>query len=79
MIDDREKWERLERWELEQTRREPVNVEQNLRLMEAMYLHARAMGTLAGGDPLDGIDVKIKLAKALSRVQPPPGLDRQGP
>jgi hypothetical protein len=63
MISDTAAWTR---WENEQCRREPVDLARNLRLFEAMYQEAQAMGVLARIYPLDGIEVKIGLARALN-------------
>ena len=38
----------------------------NLRIMEALYQEARLLGILPLRDPLDGIDVDIRLAAALN-------------
>ncbi len=41
----------------------------NLRIYEALYQEAVRLGVLPGDDPLEGIEVKIKLAKALNSVR----------
>lgn len=38
---------------------------ENLRLVEALYEEARALGVFPPADPLDGIETDIGLAKAL--------------
>ena len=38
----------------------------NLRIMEALYQEARLLGILPLRDPLDGIDVDIRLAAVLN-------------
>jgi hypothetical protein len=38
----------------------------NLRIFEALYQEARLLGILPLRDPLDGIDVDIRLAAALN-------------
>ena len=39
---------------------------QNLRLFEALYREAKQLGSLPLKDPLEGIDVDIRLAKAVN-------------
>ena len=63
MIRDREY---LERWELEYTRKEPSGYLQNLEIFEALWEEARALGVVPLKDPLEGIETKIFLAKALN-------------
>jgi hypothetical protein len=50
---------------------EKVNVEQNLRILDALYEEALMLGALPPKDPLDGIEVKIRVAKAVNHVQGP--------
>ncbi len=69
MIRDTEFWEA---WKTEQIRREPVDFQRNLRIAEAMYQHARALGAFPLDDPLEGLDVKIRVAKALNVRLPVP-------
>jgi hypothetical protein len=59
----------LEAFEREQSRKEPPDYRRNLRLYEAMYEHARRLGVLPPADPLEGIEHKIHLAKALNSVR----------
>lgn len=63
MIKDAALWEK---WELEYMRSEPADFERNLRLVEWMYEHARALGALDAGDPLDGIETKIRMAAVVN-------------
>lgn len=75
MIRNRAYWEE---WKKERIRNEPVDVERNFVIMAAMYDHARALGVFPLADPLEGLDVRIKLAKAVN-VSLPARKDRQGP
>ena len=59
----------VEAFEREYQRRQPHDYRQNLRIAEALYAEARALGVLPLKDPLDGIEVKIRLAKALNAVK----------
>ncbi len=63
MIKDTEAWQA---WEREQVRNTPVDFEQNARILDAMYEQARAMGLFPLADPLEGLDAKIKFAKAIN-------------
>ncbi len=69
VIRDTEFWEA---WEKEQIRREPVDYARNLRIADAMYEQARARGVLPLSDPLEGLDDKIRVAKALNVRLPTP-------
>ncbi len=64
--------ELVEAFERELQRRQPLDYQQNLRIAEALYEEARALGVLPMKDPLDGIEVKIRLAKALNSVKEAP-------
>lgn len=43
--------------------RQPVDVEVNRRLFEALYLEAMEFGALPPADPLEGIDVDVSIAR----------------
>ena len=64
----------IEAFEREYQRRQPHDYQQNLRIAEALYEEACALGVFPLNDPLDGIEVDIRLAKALNAVKevPPP-------
>ena len=53
-------------WEDEYLRKEPVDYARNVALIESMYEHARKLGVFPPADPLEGIEVKIRLAQALN-------------
>jgi hypothetical protein len=61
----------VDRFEDELIASEPVDYERNLRLFEAMWLQARAAGVIPGPDPLEGIDLKIRLLELLNAVRRP--------
>jgi len=63
MIRNKELWEK---WEKEQIKKEPLNFKANLALLDALYTHARALGAFPPPDPLQGIDCKIQMARALN-------------
>ena len=72
MIKDIALWEA---WERERQRSEPPDYERNCAIFEAMYEHARSFDTFRRSEPLEGIDVKIRIAQALN-VRRPAGKDR---
>lgn len=63
MIRNRSRWEEWERsWIADQ----PSDFDANLRMLEAMYAHARELGAFPPEDPLAGIEVDIRVARALN-------------
>ena len=63
MIRNRKLWEK---WESEYRRKEAVDFLQNLRLLEGLYEEARCLGVLPLRDPWEGLEVKIRIAKAIN-------------
>ncbi len=53
-------------FEAELARREPLDHRRNLAVFEALFREARALGVLPGIDLLEGLDVDIRLARALN-------------
>jgi hypothetical protein len=49
-------------------RRRPQNLKQNWKLLEAMYREASTLGAFPPRDPLDGLDLDIRIAKAINSV-----------
>ncbi len=58
--------EQFTKWETEWLRDHPLDLDARFRLMEAMIEHARALGVFPPPDPLEGIDVDIRIARALN-------------
>ncbi|MEK6525506.1 MAG: hypothetical protein AABZ22_01400 [Nitrospirota bacterium] len=56
----------VDAFERELVRREAPNYFQNLKIVEALYNEARALGVLPPADPLDGIEVDVHLASVLN-------------
>jgi hypothetical protein len=52
-------------------RRQPQNLIKNWKLLEAMYREAAALGAFPPRDPLDGLDLDIRIAKAINSVPKP--------
>lgn len=67
MITDISYWNR---WEENFQRSTPVNVEENFRLMDAMYLEAHQLGLIPRLNPLEGLDSVILYAKAINVPSP---------
>jgi hypothetical protein len=61
--------EKFQAFEAARIRAEKVDVEQNLRILDALYEEALMLGALPPKDPLEGIEVKIRVAKAVNNVQ----------
>ena len=64
----------LEAFEKEQIRQKKADYHENLKIFEALYQEAQALGIFPLEDPLEGIEVDIRLAKALN-VRTPSGKD----
>ena len=47
---------------------QPVNIEQNFKIVEGLYREAISLGILPLKDPLDGIENDIKLARVINSV-----------
>ena len=73
----RKRHPRVDAFEDEMARSSPPDVAANRRLFEAMYRHAVSLGVFPLRDPLEGIDVDVRLAKALN-VRTTPRPDRAG-
>lgn len=72
MIKDVAFWEA---WEREGPLREHLTPEQAFQLADAMYEYAKSLGLFPPADPLEGIETKIAMARALN-VQSTPGTNR---
>ena len=63
MIKDAAFWEA---WEKEGPLREHFTPEQAFKLADAMYEYAKSLGVFPPADPLEGIETKIAVARALN-------------
>lgn len=63
MIKDRAYWEA---WEMQGPLREPLTPEQAFALCDAMYEYARSLGVFPSADPLEGLEAKIAMARAVN-------------
>lgn len=60
--------ERLRRFRKEQIRRERPDYYKNLKIFEALYREAQMLGVFDRCDPLEGIEVRIRMARVLNSV-----------
>jgi len=58
----------LEKLERAWIKKEPINITRNFKLFEAMYEEARALGIFPPKDPLEGIEIDIKIAKVVNAI-----------
>ena len=56
----------VEAFERSQSRLERPDFTRNLKLVEALYREACLLGTLPLKDPLEGIDVDVRLARVIN-------------
>ena len=49
-------------------RKEKVDFRRNLRIVEALYKEAVALGVMPPKDPLEGVDVDLRIAKVVNCV-----------
>jgi hypothetical protein len=61
----------VQAFERDLSRRTPVDYLANLRIVEALYEEARSLNLWPSADPLAGIEVDLRLARALN-VRPTP-------
>jgi hypothetical protein len=62
----------LDRFERELRRLQKPDLAKNFKIVEALYDEAVAVGAIPLKDPLDGIEVDIKIAKAVNSVSKAP-------
>ena len=65
----------VQQFEDAQVRSQPPDYFRSLRIFEALYAEARALGALPARDPLEGIEVDIRVAEVM-RVHSLAGEDR---
>jgi len=61
--------EKLRAFEAARIRAEKVDVEQNLRILDALFEEARMLGAFPPKDPLEGIEVKIRMAHVFNGIK----------
>lgn len=70
---------RLEAFEKERVRRHPPDYFRSLRLYEALYEEARALGVLPTDDPMEAAAVDIRRTRAFHHVRKAAGPDCNHP
>jgi hypothetical protein len=55
-----------EKWERETQLRQPADFRANLRLLEAMYEEARALGVMSVPPALEGLESRLRLGRVLN-------------
>ena len=63
MIKDVQAWEK---WEKEQRKNDPIDLALNLKILDSMFESARHFHLFPSPDPLEGVDLKIYLARVLN-------------
>ena len=58
----------LAQFEKEMIKNEPLDYRRSLKIFEGMWLEGKAMGVLPLKDPLEGIEVDIRIARMLNDV-----------
>ena len=58
--------ELLERFEYKQLKKETLSYRDALKIYESMWLEAKALGILPLKNPMDGIEVKIRISRILN-------------
>jgi hypothetical protein len=58
----------FQKFEMELVKREKVDIERNFRVVDALYKEAVTLGIMPLKNPLDGIEVDLKIAKVINSV-----------
>jgi hypothetical protein len=61
-------YEKLNNFEKELLRKTPVNIKENFQIMESLYNEAKILGIFPLKNPLEGIEIDIKIAKVVNSV-----------
>ena len=59
-------------FELTLLRKEKIDINRNIKIVEALYKEAVALGVMPLKDPLDGLDVDLRIAKVVNSVSKAP-------
>jgi len=59
-------------------RKDKPNFQKNMRLVEAMYKEAVSLGAFPPQDRLSGIDVDVRIARAINRISKTPAGAEEG-
>jgi hypothetical protein len=61
-------WDAFHQWEKEQQRREAPDFQRNLVILEQMLAEAVALGAFPSTDPLEGLEVTLRIARVVNSV-----------
>lgn len=61
-------WDTFHQWEKEQQRRESPDFQRNLAILEQMLAEAVALGAFPPTDPLEGLEVVLRIARVVNSV-----------
>jgi hypothetical protein len=67
----------LKKFEKERIRAEKVDLRKNIAILNALYDEAVALGVFPVKDPLEGLDVVLKIARVVNHVPATPGKDSE--
>ena len=59
---------KLQEFEKKLLKKEKVDIMQNFRIVEALYREAIALHAIPVNDPLDGLEIDIKIARVVNSV-----------
>jgi len=62
----------FQNFEIEFLRKEKVDIMKNFRIVDALYEEAVALGILPPKNPLEGLEVDIKIASVINHVSKTP-------
>ena len=65
---DFRKREELQKFEVDFVRKKKADISENFRIVEALYKEAVILGIIPLKNPLDGIEVDLKIARVVNRV-----------
>jgi hypothetical protein len=65
---DLDKGRDLRKFEIDFLKKEKVDIVRSFRMVEALYKEAVTLGVIPLKNPLDGIEVEIKIAKVVNSV-----------
>ena len=58
----------FQEFELTLLRKEKIDIKRNIKIVEALYKEAVALGVIPLKDPLEGLDVDLRIAKVVNSV-----------
>ena len=70
--------EKIRKFENDLIRNEKVDIQKNFQIFEAMYKEAVDLGALPLKNPLEGIEIKIKIARVINSVTTDPFKNNPG-